>query len=248
MSALGIAYASESQVSVLHQISSIISSELSVDEILGEVIGLAVQATACDACLVYLIDRQSNEMVLRASQLPHAADLGNLRIKMGEGVTGWVAEHKSIVTLDCNAFADPRFKRFQALIEDTYEAFLSIPMVSGGDLIGVINIHHRQERKHTREEISVMAFIGEQLGVTMAKSILEQENARLIEETQEMRRELETRKLVERAKGILQQRYGISEEDAYFRLRNQSRRLRKPMKELAEAVILSEDMTREETN
>jgi uroporphyrinogen-III synthase len=246
MSALGIAYASESQVSVLHQVSSIVSSELSLDEILGEVIGLAVQATACDACLVYLFDRESNEMVLRASQVPHAGDLGNLRIQMGEGVTGWVAEHKSVVSLDSNAFADSRFKHFQALIEDTYQAFLSVPLVSSGDLIGVLNVHHREEHKHSREEIAVMAFIGEQLGVTIAKSLLEQENARLIEETQEMRRELETRKLVERAKGILQQRYGISEEDAYFRLRNQSRRLRKPMRDLAEAIILSEDMTREE--
>jgi uroporphyrinogen-III synthase len=144
MSAMGIAYASESQVSVLHQISSIVSSELSVDEILGEVIGLAVQATACDACLVYLFDCESNEMVLRASQVPHAGDLGSLRIKMGEGVTGWVAEHKSVVALDSDAFDDPRFKRYQALIEDTYEAFLSVPLVSGGDLIGVINAHHRQ--------------------------------------------------------------------------------------------------------
>ena len=246
MSALGVAYASESQLSLLHQISGIVSSELSTDEILGEVIGLAVQATACDACLVYLLDREAGEMVLHASQVPHARDLGNLRIKMGEGVTGWVAEHKSVVALDSHAFADPRFKRFQALIEDTYEAFLSVPLVSGGDLIGVINAHHRQEHQHSREEIAVMAFIGEQLGVTISKSLLEQENARLLEETREMRRELQTRKLVERAKGILQQRYGISEEDAYFRLRNQSRRLRKPMKELAEAVILSEDMTREE--
>jgi uroporphyrinogen-III synthase len=76
MSAAGTVYASESPVSVLHQVSGIVSSELSVDEILGEVIGLAAQATACDACLVYLIDRDSNEMVLRASQVPHAADLG----------------------------------------------------------------------------------------------------------------------------------------------------------------------------
>jgi signal transduction protein with GAF and PtsI domain len=243
MSALGIAYASESQVSVLHQVSSIVSSELSIDEILGEVIGLAVQATACDACLVYLIDRDANEMVLRASQVPHAADLENLRIKMGEGVTGWVAEHKSVVSLDSRAFEDPRFKFFHALIEDTYEAFLSVPLVSGGDLIGVVNVHHRREHKHTREQIAVMAFIGEQLGVTISKSLLERENARLNEETQEIRRELETRKLVERAKGILQQRYGISEEDAYFRLRNQSRRLRRPMKELAEAIILSEMST-----
>jgi AmiR/NasT family two-component response regulator len=50
---------------------------------------------------------------------------------------------------------------------------------------------------------------------------------------------------VERAKGLLQQKFGISEEDAYFRLRNQSRRLRRPMRALAEAIILSEDLDRD---
>jgi len=235
----------DAEVGLLHRVSNIVSSELSVDEILGEVLSLAAQATACDACLIYLLDRQSNEMVLHASQVPHAADLGKLRIKVGEGVTGWVAEHKSAVALEKDAFADPRFKRFQTLIEDTYEAFLSVPLVSAGDLIGVINVHHRQPHKHSREEIGVMKFIGEQLGVTISKSLLEQENARLMEETAEMRRELETRKLVERAKGLLQQKFGISEEDAYFRLRNQSRRLRRPMRALAEAIILSEDLDRD---
>ncbi len=235
----------DAEAGLLHRISGIVSSELSVDEILGEVLGLAAQATSCDACLIYLFDHESNEVVLHASQVPHAADMGKLRIKVGEGITGWVAEHKSVVALAKNAFTDPRFKRFQTLIEDTYEAFLSVPLVSAGDLIGVINVHHRLPHEHVREEISVMKFIGEQLGVTISKSQLEQENARLMEETAEMKRELETRKIVERAKGILQQKFGMSEEDAYFRLRNQSRRLRRPMRELAEAIILSEDLDRE---
>jgi uroporphyrinogen-III synthase len=236
--------ASTSQVGLLHRISSIVSSELSLDEMLGEIIGLTAQVTDCDACLVYLMERDSNEIVLRASQLPHASALGNLRMKMGEGVTGWVAEHKSVVALSSNAGADARFKRFQALIEDTYEAFLSVPLVSSGDIIGVINVHHRQKHPHTPDEISLLTFVGEQMGGAIAKSVLAEQNARLVEETQEMKRQLETRKVVERAKGILQQRYSLTEEDAYLRLRNESRRLRRPMKELAEAIILSEELSR----
>jgi uroporphyrinogen-III synthase len=228
----------ESQISILHQISSIVSSNLSVDEMLGEVIGLTVQATACDACLVYLIDRESQEIVLRASQVPHAAALGHLRLKMGEGVTGWVAEHKSYAALARDAASDARFKRFQGMVEDTYEAFLSVPLVSGGEVIGVVNVHHRQPHEHTAEEIRTVVFIGEQLGVAISKSALAEDNARL-------QGELATRKVVERAKGILQRRHGISEEDAYLRMRNQSRRLRRPMKELAEAIILSEDLSRQ---
>ena len=89
---------------------------------------------------------------------------GNLRMKMGEGVTGWVAEHKSVVALPSNAASDVRFKRFQGLIEDTYEAFLSVPLVSSGDIIGVINVHHRQAHPHTADEIALLTFVGEQMG------------------------------------------------------------------------------------
>jgi signal transduction protein with GAF and PtsI domain len=233
-----------SQVALLHRISSIVSSELSLDEMLGEIVGLTVQVTACDACLVYLIERETNVMVLRASQVPHQVDLGNIRLRMGEGVTGWVAEHQSVVALAQNAASDTRFKHFQALVEDTYEALLSVPLVSGGDLIGVINVHHRQPHSHTADEIALLTFVGEQMGGAISKSVLSEQNARLLEETQEMKRQLETRKVVERAKGILQLHQGLTEEEAYLRLRNESRRLRRPMRDLADAIILAEDLSR----
>jgi uroporphyrinogen-III synthase len=209
---------------------------------LGEIVGLTAQVTQCDACLVYLMDNQAHEVVLRASQVPHAAALGELRIKLGEGVTGWVAEHKSVVALTSSAGTDPRFKKFQTLVEDTYEAFLSVPIVSGGEVIGVINVHHREPHEHNPDEIALVVFVGEQMGGAVAKSMLEEERARLQEEAASVKRQLEDRKVVERAKGILQQKYGTTEEDAYFRLRNQSRRLRRPMRELAEAIILAEDL------
>jgi len=237
--------AMDSSVSLLHRVSGIVSSNLSLDEMLGEIVGLAAQVTECDACLVYLMDHESNEIVLRASQVPHAKDLGELRLKIGEGVTGWVAEHKSVVALGSNAAADPRFKRFQTLIEDTYEAFVSVPIVSGGETIGVINVHHRESHTHSPEEVSLLVFIGEQMGGVVSKSLLEEEKAKLLEEAAAFKRQLEERKLVERAKGILQQKYNTTEEDAYFRLRNQSRRLRRPMRDLAEAIILAEDIGRE---
>jgi uroporphyrinogen-III synthase len=116
--------------------------------------------------------------------------------------------------------------------------------VSAGDIIGVINVHHREPHTHNAEEIGLVTFIGEQMGGAIARTMLAEQNARLLEETQEMKRQLETRKVVERAKGILQQRYGLTEEQAYLQLRNESRRMRRPMKDLAEAVILAEDLTR----
>jgi len=110
----------------------------------------------------------------------------------------------------------------------------------------VINAHHRDQHQHSAEEIATLQFIGEQMGTAIAKSLLEEENARLAEETTEAKRQLETRKVVERAKGILQRRQNLTEEEAYLRMRNESRRLRRPMKELAEAIILAEELGRKD--
>ncbi|MBI5083902.1 MAG: ANTAR domain-containing protein [Acidobacteria bacterium] len=220
------------------------SSNRSVDEMLGEIVGMTVQVTGCDACLVYMFEPESSEIVLRASQVPHAAEIGHLSVKVGEGITGWVFENKSVVALAANAQSDQRFIRLPGLIEDTYEAFCAVPIVAAGQVIGVINVHHKERHDHAPEELALLTFVGEQMGGAISKAKLQDENARLVEETQEMKRQLETRKVVERAKGILQFKYHLTEEEAYLRLRNESRRLRRPMRDLAEAIILTEDFAR----
>lgn len=231
-----------SQLALLHRTSRIVSSGANLDDMLQELIAIAVEVTGCDACLVYLPDASADEIVLRASQLPHAGEIGKVRLRMGEGVTGWVAQHRSVVALTNKASADDRFKSFPTLVEDTFEAFLSVPLVNGGEMIGVLNAHHREPHVYTPDEIALISFVGEQMGAAIAMSRLAEENARLMEQAVEMRQQLETRKLVERAKGVLQTRYQLTEQQAYSRLRDESRRLRRPIRELAEAVLLVEEL------
>ena len=107
-----------------------------------------------------------------------------------------------------------------------------------------VNVHHRRAHKHTEQEISLVKFVGEQMGNAISRAKLVEENLRLSQETEEIKRELETRKVVERAKGIMMRNHGLSEEEAYLRLRGEARRMRRTMKELAEAIILAEELNR----
>ena len=70
------------------------------------------------------------------------------------------------------------------------------------------------------------------------------EMARLEGEVSQLAGQLETRKLVERAKGLLQRDLGLTEEEAYLALQRQSRQRRRTMKEVAEAIVLSEEVKR----
>lgn len=393
----------DTQLALVHRISGIVSSGLSLEQMLAELIELVVTVTGCDACLVYLLEPTSEEIVLCASQLPHETEIGNIRMRLGEGVTGWVAKHQSVVALSSRASSDPRFKTFSSLQEDTYESLLSVPLISGGEVIGVINVHHKDVRAHSAEEVALLGYVAEQMGGAIARARLMQrsrsaarkvevlatlgetisaegfldrilqaisemvaqtfdsplcsimildesrqeltvkavrysvpvlgsltpvsvqdsamgrvvrerqvvivedihaekafpelfsapkvvtllsvplmtsqsvigalniyvqerrtfseeetrfaravagqaslavENSRLMSETLEMKRTLEARKVIERAKGILQYRDDLTEEEAYLHLRGESRRLRKPMRTLAEAVILAEELHR----
>jgi len=188
------------ELSLFHRISRLADSNLSLDEILGQILGLAAEIFRCDACLIYLCETGTGDFVLRASQLPHSYGVATLRMKLGEGVTGWVAEQQTIVALSADASKDSRFKSFATLVEDTYEALLSVPLITRGKTVAVINIHHRRPHHHSEEEIGAIALIGQQLSSAIAKNLLEDENARLAEQyhRQEQRRARLEEKVAER--------------------------------------------------
>jgi two-component system, sensor histidine kinase and response regulator len=188
------------ELSLFHRIGRLAGSDLSLDEILGQIVGLAAEIFRCDACLIYLRETATGDFVLRASQLPRSYGVANLRMKSGEGVTGWVAEQQTIVALSADASKDSRFKAFKTLVEDTYEALLSVPLITRGRTVAVINIHHRDPHPHTEEEISAITLIGQQLSSAIAKNLLEDENARLAEQyhREEQRRASLEEKVAER--------------------------------------------------
>jgi signal transduction protein with GAF and PtsI domain len=151
---------------------------------------------------------------------------------MGEGITGWVAQHRQPVAVSQNAWSDARFQFFNELPEDRFEAFLSVPLLSRGRIVGVINLQNRAPHDYSHREITLISTVGFLVGAEIEMARLEKEKLQLADR-------LETRKLVERAKGILQQEMGISEEGAYLTLQQESQQRRKSMKDIAEAIVLS---------
>ena len=146
-----------------------------------------------------------------------------------------MAQHREPVAVPRNAAQDPRFQRLSELPEDRYEAFLSVPLLSRGNVVGVINLQHKSPHTHARREIQLLSTIGFLVGAEIERARLENEISHLSER-------LESRKVVERAKGILQRELGVTEEEAYLTIQRQSRQRRKPMKEVAQAIILAEDV------
>lgn len=220
-------------IDFLHEISSRIAGSDSFHVVLGRIVDFVTAIIPCDSCFIYVLEEE--KLVLRASQNPHADLVDHLGIKLGQGVTGWSAEHREPVAIASNASNDPRFKAFKNVPEDHFEAFLCTPILCAGKVVGVINLQHRLSYQHSANEVRLLSTIGYLVGAEIERARLESENAQLTGK-------LETRKAVDRAKGILQRDLAITEDEAYRRMQAESRQRRKSMREIAEAVLLGEDL------
>jgi signal transduction protein with GAF and PtsI domain len=223
----------DSHVEVIHEIGVRLAQADGFHDVLNRVVEFATALVKCDSCLIYVLD--GDELVLRASRNPHPDIVDRLKLRVGQGITGWVAEHSEPVAIPEKAALDPRFQFFHEVPEDSYEAFLSVPLMCRGRVVGVINLQHRQHHVYRRREIRLISTIGFLVGAEIEMARLEDANITLSQQ-------LQTRKVVERAKGILQRDLGLSEEEAYLTLQRQSRQKRRPMKEIAEAIVLSDEV------
>lgn len=170
---------------VLQQIIEAVGSTLELPVVFDEILRLVSEVTAADACLLYLLDDATATLVLEASKPPHPDSVGRIALQVGEGLTGWVAQERRPIVIARHAFDDPRFKAFQQLPEDRYEAFLSVPMTTRDRLVGVINIQHRKPHRYGAESVAMAELIGRLVGGAIA-------NARLHRSVQQHRRELRT--------------------------------------------------------
>ena len=156
----------EQQLRLLQKISRFMVREMSLGSALQQVVSLVVEFMDCDSCLLYLL--QGQELVLCASNNPNPAAIGNVRLHFGEGLTGWVARERRLLSISREAYGDPRFKLFTNLPEDTYEAFLSAPVIMRDRVAGVINVQHREPHFHSGGEMELLTTVGEQIGCLVA--------------------------------------------------------------------------------
>ena len=223
---------------ILHEISSRIATADPLHVVLGRIVTFVSTVFPCDSCFLYTVE--GDDLVLRASKNPHADMVDRLKIPLGEGVTGWVAEHREVVALSEHASEDPRFRPSLSLPEDRFEALLSVPIVCANRVVGVLNLQHREPHAHTVVERRLLSTIGTLVGAEMERARLESENSELIHR-------LEMRKLVDKAKGILQRDLNLSEDEAYRTMQAESRKRRRSMREIAEAILLAEDLRQTES-
>lgn len=224
----------EKKLEALSRISYAITSSQYIEDILKLIVTLTAEAMGFKICSLMLLDAEKGELSIRATQAVSKRYLTKPPIKLGEGIAGRVAmQNRPIISSDVRE--DSRYINQDVAKAEGLCSLLSLPLRVKGRVIGVLNFYTSKVHEFTPSEINILESIANQAAIVI-------DNWRLMVETRVMREELETRKKVERAKGILMKEEGISEEEAYSLMRRYSMRTRKPMKDIAESIVVTYEL------
>jgi signal transduction protein with GAF and PtsI domain len=219
------------KLEALSKISKAISSDLYLEDILRLIVVVTAEVMKSKICSLWLLDERDNALKIRATQSMSEEYLKERSIKLGDGVVGYVAmEDKPMMIY--NVLREPRYLEKELARKEGLVSMLSVPMCVKEKVIGVINCYTSHPHKFTRSEVQVFTTVANQAAIAI-------ENAGLIMKAKMIENELISRKVVERAKGILMKEQRLTEEEAFRRLQKKSMDLRKSMREIAEAVILA---------
>lgn len=221
-------------VDTLGKISKAITSDLYLEDVLKLIVTLTANVMQAKICALWLLDESTQELKIRATQAMSQEYLKDRKLKVGEGIVGLVAKEKKPITI-ANVLEDQRYKEKKLAQKEGLVSMISVPMMVKKRVIGVINCYTTTAYKFADDDVDLLSTVANQAAVAI-------ENTELLVKTKVIQEELESRKKIEKAKGVLMKEQSLSEDEAYSLLRKSSMDRRIPMKEVAEAIILSYEL------
>lgn len=221
-------------VEALAEISEAVTSDLYLDDILKLIVTVTAEVMGSKICSLLLLDKEGKELAVKATQSVSEEYNKKPNIKIGEGIAGKVArDGRPIAVLD--VLKDGDYINRDIARKEKLCSLLSVPLMVKAKVIGVLNSYTSKPHKFSNSEINILKSVATQAAIVI-------ENFRLVVESKVIKEELESRKAIERAKGILMKESGLTEEEAYRRIQKKSMDNRKSMREIAEAIILFSEL------
>ena len=222
------------QFDSLVKVSQSITSESYLDQILNLIVVVTAEMMDSKICSIMILDEKGKELVIRATQSLSEEYKKKPNVKVDSSISGEVIKSKKPLAV-YNVCEEKKYSYRDLAAKEGLTSMLSVPMVVKDKAIGIINVYTKDPHDFVQEEIDVLQMVANQAAVAI-------ENTKLMEEAIKAKEALETRKLIERAKGILMRLNNLSEEAAHRLIHKKSMDSCRSMKEIAESVILMDEL------
>lgn len=221
-----------SHIEALSRIAQAITSEQYLEDILRLIVTVTAQALGSKICSLMLVDERKQELCIRATQSISEDYNRKPHLKIGEGIAGKVALRKEPIAI-YDVTKEKEYKYKDIARKEGLASLLCIPLIAKGKAIGVINLYTSRPHTFTKNEVHMLTAVANQAAMVI-------ENTELMVRTRIIQEELETRKLVEKAKGVLMKERSLSEDEAYRAIQKYSMDNRKSMRQVAEAIVMAQ--------
>ena len=169
------------ELSFLHEVSQLASSARDWDEMLRIVIDRTTDAMAVEVSSLYLLERREGILRLVATNGLNRRFIGKATLRVGEGITGWVANAR-VPAAARSVRADPRFKWIPGVDEERFTSMLSVPLLIHQEIVGVVNVQSVAERPFDKGEIEFLQTIANQVAGIIEMGRLQRESERKLRE------------------------------------------------------------------
>ncbi len=227
----------EDYIKALTDISRAITSDLYLEDLLKLIVMVTAKVTGVAICSLWLIDEEVSppQIRLKATQAIAPEYVKDRSLNLNEGVVGYVATHKRPLIIR-NVLRNQRFKEKEMARQLGLSSMVGVPLCYQDEkVIGVLNCFTSKPYAFSKTEVNLLTAVANQAAVAIL-------NTELMVKTKVIQEELETRKLVERAKEILMQKKRLNGDEAYRWLQKKSMDSRKSMRQVSEAVLLSNEL------
>jgi signal transduction protein with GAF and PtsI domain len=224
-------------IKAITDISRAITSDLYLEDLLKLIVMVTAKVTGVAICSLWLIDETvaPAQIRLKATQAISPEYVKDRSLNLNEGVVGYVATHKRPLTIK-NVLTNRRFKEKEMARRLGLVSMVGVPLKLKDDkVIGVLNCFTSEPYIFSKTEVNLLTAVANQAAVAIL-------NTELMVKTKVIQEELESRKMVERAKEVLMHRKNLKGDEAYRWLQKRSMDTRKSIRQVAEAILLSEEL------
>ncbi len=169
------------ELSFLHEVAQLASSARDWDEMLRIVIDRTNAAMRAEVSSLYLLERREGLLRLVATNGLNRRGIGRVTLRVGEGITGWVANARVPLAVR-DVRTEPRWKRVATVDAGRFRSMLSVPLMARDQVIGVMNVQTVELRDFPREEIEFLQTIGNNVAGIIEKGRLQREAERKLRE------------------------------------------------------------------
>jgi GAF domain-containing protein len=222
------------ELNQLHRISQVLAYDLSLTDVLQLIVGVTAEMMDSKICSILLYDEDEQTLSIAATQSLSDAYKNKPPIRVNTSVSGRAVRDKQAQVI-ANVTEDDSFGYSEIARSEGLVSLLCIPMVSKGNCIGTINSYAAKKHDYTEKEIKLLSMVAAQAAIAI-------ENARLHSATAAIRNDLDKRKLIDKAKAFLMKNRKLTEPEAFRFIQKQSMNRRLPMRQIAEAIVLSYDL------